>query len=71
MKNLKLWTYVGKHVRIFYKDGDVLEGYIQDYVNGEDNEDGIDSVVITNKETKKGNFLYGVSENEIESIELI
>ncbi|MFJ7971310.1 hypothetical protein [Psychrobacillus sp. NPDC096389] len=68
---MQLWTYVGKHVRVLYKDGDVLEGFVQGYDDGEDNEDGVDSLSISNKETDEGDFIYGVSENEIEAIEII
>ena len=68
---MKLWEFVGKNVKIVYKDGAVLDGYVHDYDDGEDNDDGIDSLSISNKETKEGGFLYGVSENEIESIEII
>jgi len=68
---MRLWEYVGKNVRIVYKDGDVLEGYVLDYCDGEDNEDGIDSLVITNEETKREGYLLGVSENEIKSITIL
>ena len=68
---MRLWEYVGKNVRIMYKDGDVLEGYVLDYCDGEDNEDGIDSLVITNEETKREGYLLGVSENEIKSITIL
>ncbi|KIP20804.1 hypothetical protein JV16_02103 [Anoxybacillus ayderensis] len=60
-----------KNVRIVYKDGDVLEGYVLDYCDGEDNEDGIDSLVITNEKTKREGYLLGVSENEIKSITIL
>ncbi|MES1045300.1 hypothetical protein FOA22_12555 [Heyndrickxia oleronia] len=68
---MELWKYVRSKVKIIYKDGDELEGFVTDYIDGEDNEDGIDSLVITNDETKKGNFLYEVTENEIQTIEII
>ncbi|GGJ61348.1 hypothetical protein GGR02_001185 [Anoxybacillus voinovskiensis] len=68
---MKLWEYVGKNVRIVYKDGDVLEGFVRDYCDGEDSEDGIDSLVITNKETKGKGYVFGVSENEIKSITIL
>ncbi|WMJ20307.1 MULTISPECIES: hypothetical protein [Geobacillus] len=68
---MKLWEYVGKRVRIIYKDGDVLEGFVRDYCDGEDSEDGIDSLVITNQEAKELGIVYGVLENEIKSIEII
>jgi len=68
---MKLWEYVWKNVRIVYKDGDVLEGYVLDYCDGEDNEDGIDSLVITNEKTKREGYLLGVSENEIKSITIL
>ncbi|AUI36575.1 hypothetical protein CWI35_08610 [[Bacillus] caldolyticus] len=57
---MKLWEYVGKRVRIIYKDGDVLEGFVRDYCDGEDSEDGIDSLVITNQEAKELGIVYGV-----------
>ncbi|MGZ0086907.1 hypothetical protein ACWNXI_15430 [Caldibacillus thermoamylovorans] len=68
---MKLWEYVGKKVRIIYKDGDVLEGFVRDYCDGEDSEDGIDSLEITNEETKGRGYVFGVLENEIKSIEVI
>ncbi len=68
---MKQWEYVGKRVRIIYKDGDVLEGFVRDYCDGEDSEDGIDSLVITNQEAKELGIVYGVLENEIKSIEII
>ncbi|MBB6177063.1 MULTISPECIES: hypothetical protein [Anoxybacillus] len=68
---MRLWEYVGKDVRIVFKDGDVLEGYVLDYCDGEDNEDGIDSLTITNEETKGKGYVFGVSENEIKSITIL
>ncbi len=49
----------------------MLEGYVLDYCDGEDNEDGIDSLVITNEKTKREGYLLGVSENEIKSITIL
>ncbi len=49
----------------------MLEGYVLDYCDGEDNEDGIDSLVITNEKTKRVGYLLGVSENEIKSITIL
>ncbi|AXM89377.1 hypothetical protein CI793_09520 [Anoxybacillus ayderensis] len=68
---MKIWEYVGKKVRIIYKDGDVLEGFVRDYCDGEDSEDGIDSLIITNEETKGQGYVFGVLETEIKSIEVI
>ncbi|NNV06690.1 hypothetical protein ETC03_09675 [Geobacillus sp. MMMUD3] len=68
---MKLWEYVGKKVRIIYKDGGVLEGFVRDYCDGEDSEDGIDSLEITNEETKGRGYVFGVLETEIKSIEVI
>lgn len=66
---MKLWEYVGKRVKIIFKDKDVLEGTVWDYCDEEDNEDGIDSIIIKNKDTV--GFSYEVSQNDIESIEII
>lgn len=49
----------------------MLEGFVRDYCDGEDSEDGIDSLVITNKETKGKGYVFGVSENEIKSITIL
>ncbi|CAG9620874.1 hypothetical protein [Sutcliffiella rhizosphaerae] len=68
---MKLWQYVGKNVRIVYKDGDILEGFVRDYDDGEDTEDGIDSLDIVNKESKEGSYILGVKETEIKTIQEI
>lgn len=64
----KLWEYVGKRVKIIFKDGDLLEGFLWDYCDEEDNEDGIDSIMVKNKDTV--GFSYDVSQNDIISIEI-
>lgn len=66
---MKLWEYVGKRVKIIFKDSNVLEGTVWDYCDEEDNDDGIDSIIVKNKDTV--GFSYEASQNDIESIEII
>lgn len=62
MKDIKLWKYVGKKIRIKLDDGQVFEGIGRDFTYADENEPEIDSICIGDTE------FY---ENEIVSIKEI
>ncbi|EPZ37706.1 MULTISPECIES: hypothetical protein [Anoxybacillus] len=61
-----LWEYVGKKIRVTLKDGEILEGIVQDYTDQEDTDDDYDSLDMF----VEGKYI-GVGEPEIKSIEII
>ncbi|QHW36648.1 LSM domain protein [Staphylococcus ursi] len=63
---MKLWTYVGKNVRIELTDGQLFIGKATDYDDEMDNESGEDSINLYD-----GICLYDFNESEIKSIEII
>lgn len=62
MKDMKLWKYVGKKIRIKLEDGQAFEGIACDFTYADENEPEIDSICIGDTE------FY---ENEIVSIKEI
>ncbi|EGQ0373414.1 TPA: LSM domain protein [Staphylococcus pseudintermedius] len=63
---MKLWTYVGKNVRIELKNGQQFTGKADDYDDEMDNESGEDSINLYD-----GICLYDFNESEIKSIEIL
>ncbi|MCL6587025.1 MAG: hypothetical protein K6T72_11040 [Anoxybacillus sp.] len=63
---MRLWEYVGKKIRITLKDGEILEGIVQDYTDQEDTDDDYDSLDMF----VEGKYI-GVGEPEIKLIEII
>ncbi|ADU94517.1 hypothetical protein GGR02_001838 [Anoxybacillus voinovskiensis] len=63
---MRLWEYVGKKIRVTLKDGEILEGIVQDYTDQEDTDDDYDSLDMF----VEGKYI-GVGEPEIKSIEII
>ncbi|WP_019165058.1 hypothetical protein [Staphylococcus delphini] len=63
---MKLWTYVGKNVRIELKNGKKFRGYAFHYDDEIDNESGEDSIIIDD-----GTGLYDFDKSQIKSIEII
>ncbi|HGH0727031.1 LSM domain protein [Staphylococcus pseudintermedius] len=64
---MKLWTYVGKNVRIELTDGQLFTGYAFGYDDEIYNESGEDSL---NLKARTGGW-YDFNESEIKSIEII
>lgn len=62
-----LKSYYGKHVRITDEKGYVYIGSVTDYFFGDDNESGVDSIVL---ETSGGD-LYEFTANNIVEITVI
>lgn len=66
---MNLRPYFEKNVRIVYKDGEVITGFVKTYTPAIDTEEELyDEIALTG--TKYGG-LNGVGEEEIESIEVI
>lgn len=63
---MRLWEYVGKKIRVTLKDGEILEGIVQDYTDQEDTDNDYDSLDMF----IDGKYI-GVGESEIKSIEII
>lgn len=61
-KDMELWKYSGKNVRIYLKSGNTLSGKAYDYIPEWDNPSGVASISID---------IYEIYENEIKSIEEI
>lgn len=67
MEELKLWNYSRKRVRIVFKDGTVMTGFVDDYVDQEDTDYDYDEILFTSDE---GEYLC-IGEPEIRLIEII
>ncbi|AEV17632.1 MULTISPECIES: LSm family protein [Geobacillus] len=63
---MRLWEYVGKKIRVTLKDGEILEGIVQDYTDQEDTDNDYDSLDMF----IDGKYI-GVGEPEIKSIQII
>lgn len=60
----------GKKVKIVHTSGEVFTGIVADYIYPEDNEpEGIAGIVLD--DCPQRNYLLGMNETEIESIEVI
>lgn len=64
---MRLGDYFEKKVKIVFKDKDVLEGEVFDYVYPEDNENNKESIIIKDSKSR----YIEVYEKEILSIEII
>ncbi|GGJ61379.1 hypothetical protein GGR02_001183 [Anoxybacillus voinovskiensis] len=64
---MKLWRYIQKRVRIVFKDGTVLEGFVHDYIDQEDTDFDDDEIIFT----PDGGRMVAVGEEEIKQIQLI
>lgn len=59
----------GRKIKIVYLDGEVLTGKVLDYIYPEDNEpEGVAGLTV---DCPQRDYLLGINENEIESIEVI
>lgn len=65
-KTMKLWTYVGKNVRIELTNGKVFTGRAAGFDDEMDNESGEDSIHLDD-----GIVLYDFDQSQIKSIEII
>ncbi|MBJ8267076.1 LSM domain protein [Staphylococcus pseudintermedius] len=63
---MKLWTYVGKKVKIELTNGKIFIGRAVGYDDEMDNESGEDSIHLDS-----GKLLYDFDESEIKSIEVL
>lgn len=63
---MKLWTYVGKKVRIELNNGKIFTGRATGYDDEMDNESGEDSIHLDS-----GKLLYDFDESQIKSIEIL
>lgn len=61
-------SYLGKEVRVTFKDGAILSGRIIDYTTSEDNDDEGEYLVIRPQSGKLKDRSVAFFENEIESI---
>lgn len=64
---LKLWLYTRKRVRIEFKNGDILTGFVRDYIDQEDTDFDYDELHF--KPDGQDDFFVG--EPEIKTIEII
>ncbi|MBF7025506.1 LSM domain protein [Staphylococcus kloosii] len=62
-ESLRLWRYVGKEIKLYFLDGEVLTGKVIDFDDEMDNASGYDSIYI---KTNEGSF--DIDEYEIKSI---
>lgn len=70
MMNLSSFEYLPK-VRIYFKDGDVLEGKTQDYTISEDNDDqGAYLIIVPSRGSLEGKFVQCL-ENEISKVVIL
>lgn len=67
MVGLKLWEYSRKRVRIVFKDGTVMTGFVNDYVDQEDTDFDYDEIDFV----PDGEEMISIGEPEIKSIEII
>nr|WP_263313794.1 LSM domain protein [Mammaliicoccus sp. Marseille-Q6498] len=63
---MKLWTYVGKNVRIELKNGQQFIGKADDYDDDTANNSGEESIYI-----ESGKQIYDLYKSQIKSIEII
>ncbi|WP_086427541.1 LSM domain protein [Staphylococcus cornubiensis] len=63
---MKLWTYVGKNVRIELKNGQQFIGKADDYDDEIANNSGEDSIYLDT-----GKQIYEFDESQIKSIEIL
>lgn len=64
---MELWKYTQKRARIKFKDGDVLTGFVREYIDQEDTDLGYDEIFFKPDEQDE----ISVGEPEIKSIEVI
>lgn len=64
---MKLREYLGKNIKVFYKDGTIVEGKCDDYTHAYDNDPEIDNISI-DIGTGVGVLIF---ENYIKTIEVI
>lgn len=64
---MQLWKYIQKRVRIEFKDGEVLEGFVHDYIDQEDTDFDYDEIMFT----PDGGSIISVGEYEIKTIQLV
>ena len=69
MTEQELERYLYKNVRIFYTDGDLLEGYVFYFADAEDNEPEDAGIIIQNEKRLKRDV--SISLSEIKSSEII
>ena len=65
-KDMNLLDYYGKYVCIVSVDGNIFYGQVNDYFDSEDNENGLDSIVI---DTRNGEAIE-FTKNDIEAINI-
>lgn len=65
---MDLASYLGKEVRVTFKDGAILSGRIIDYTTNEDNDDEGEYLVIRPQSGKLKDRSVAFFEHEIESI---
>lgn len=66
---MNLRVFFNKNVEIELKDGDIVTGYVETYTPSIDSEEGIEEIGLTENSTEWP--FVGVTESEIESIEII
>lgn len=65
---MDLESFVGKTVRVTFKDGKILSGRITDYTTSEDNDDEGEYLVIKPQAGKLKDRSVAFFENEVDSI---
>lgn len=68
---MELGKYEGKYVRIISNEGNLWEGEVLDYVWPEDNENNLESIIISCDKGKFPGKLIEFYEKDIKSIEII
>ncbi|WP_251517065.1 MULTISPECIES: hypothetical protein [Staphylococcus] len=63
---MKLWEYVGKKVRVYFKDGDIYDGIVIDFDHDYDTYNGQNAILLRTDDS-----MFSIDENEIESIKVI
>lgn len=64
----KLWMYEKERVEVVLKNGKVFRGKVGDYIEAEDNDRPIDSIIL---DLFSGGYPTEIYENEIESITIL
>ncbi|MDQ0269948.1 hypothetical protein [Cytobacillus purgationiresistens] len=64
---MKLWEFTQKRVKVTFKDGEILKGFVRDYIDQEDTDFDYDELSFI----PDGQEEITISELEINTIEII
>lgn len=64
---MELWKYTQKNVKVVFTDGETMTGFVRDYTDQEDTENGYDEIDFIPERKEE----ITIGETEIKSIEII